>query len=257
MIRRLALATALAAIGGTAAAQNPGIAGSGYVTDSARDTATGAFGQCVRTGYWSEALAASPCDATPRASAPPVPVVRQEPVAQAAPAPQPEPLAPPRPVLEKLTLSSDVLFEFNKAALRPEGKQKLDELASRIGDANLDEVVATGHADRIASEQYNQKLSEERANAVKTYLADKGLDPQIVKAEGKGESEPVTGDACSKMGPETAKNRKLVQCLQPDRRVEIEVFGTREQSGTGATGAGSGATTPGSGSSTPGSGATR
>jgi OOP family OmpA-OmpF porin len=247
MIRRLALAAALAAIGGTAAAQNPGIAGSGYVTNSARDTATGAFGQCVRTGYWSLALAAAPCDATPRASAPPVPVVRQEPVAQAAPT---APLAAAAPLLEKVTLSSDVLFEFNKATLRPAGREKLDELAGRIGDANVNEVVATGHADRIASEQYNQKLSEERANAVKVYLADKGLDPQIVKAEGKGESEPVTGDACNNMGRENAKNRKLVQCLQPDRRVEIEVFGTREASGTGATGAGagSGSTTQGSGS---------
>jgi OOP family OmpA-OmpF porin len=160
-------------------------------------------------------------------------------------------------VLEKVTLSSDVLFQFGKATLRPEGKQKLDELAGRIGDANVQEIVAVGHADRIASEEYNQKLSEERANAVKVYLADKGVDPQIVKAEGKGESEPVTGDACSKMGPERGQNRKLVQCLQPDRRVEIEVFGTREASGTGATGAGSGATTPGSGSSTSGSGAAR
>jgi OOP family OmpA-OmpF porin len=181
-------------------------------------------------------------------------VAQQEPVPPVAAAPIP--LAP-RPVLEKVTLSSDVLFEFGKAALRPEGKQKLDELAGRIGDANLDEIVATGHADRIASDEYNQKLSEERANAVKVYLVDKGLDPQLVKAEGKGESEPVTGDACSKMGRENAKNRKLVQCLQPDRRVEIEVFGTREASGTGATGAGSGATTPGSGSSTSGSGAAR
>src|SRR5262249_34674336 len=129
MIRRLALATALAAIGGTAVAQNPGIAGSGYVTNSARDTATGAVGQCVRTGYSSPRLAPPPCDAPPRASAPPVRVVQQAPVAQAAPAPA---LAPARPVLEKMTLSSDVLFEFNKATLRPAGKEKLDELASRI-----------------------------------------------------------------------------------------------------------------------------
>jgi OOP family OmpA-OmpF porin len=181
-------------------------------------------------------------------------VAQQEPVPQVAAAPIPP---APAPLLEKVTLSSDVLFEFNKASLRPEGKQKLDELATRIGDANVQEIVATGHAARISSEEYNQKLSEERANAVKVYLADKGLDPQLVKAEGKGESEPVTGDACSKMGRENAKNRKLVQCLQPDRRVEIEVFGTREASGTGATGAGSGATTPGSDSSTSGSGAAR
>src|SRR4029079_6140695 len=96
--------------------------------------------------------------------------------------------------------------------------------------------VAVGHADRIASENYNQKLSEERAAAVKTYLADKGVKPELVKAEGKGESEPVTGESWAKMGPERASNKKLVSCLQPDRRVEIEVIGTRETSATGSSG---------------------
>jgi OOP family OmpA-OmpF porin len=247
MISRLALAAALAAIGGAAAAQTPDSSMSGgYVTNSARDTARGAFGQCVRTGYWTPALAAEPCDATPRAAVPPVPVARAEPAVQAAPAPQPEPTplaAAPRPVIEKVTLSSDVLFEFGKATLRDSGKEKLDQLAGRISGANVEEIVAVGHADRIDNEQRNQRLSEERAQAVKGYLVDKGLDPQLVKTEGKGESQPVT--ACGKMGAERSSNKKLVECLQPDRRVDIEVFGTRETSGTGSSsGAGaSGATT--------------
>src|SRR5688572_23045970 len=152
MISRIALAAAFAALGGNAAAQSPDPAASGgYVTNSTRQHATGAFGQCVRTGYWSPALAAEPCDATPRASSAPVPVARSEPVPQAAPAPAPIAAAPMRPVIEKVTLSSDVLFEFGKATLRDGGKQKLDELAGRIGDANGEEVVAVGHADRIAS----------------------------------------------------------------------------------------------------------
>ena len=238
MISRLALAAALAAIGGTAAAQTPDSSLSGgYVTNSARDTARGAFGQCVRTGYWSPELAADPCDATPRAAVPPVPVAKAEPpppVVQAEPVP-----VAPRPVIEKVTLSSDVLFEFGKATLRDAGKQKLDELAGRISGANVEEVVATGHADRIDSEQRNQRLSEERANAVKVYLVDRGMDPQLVKTEGKGESQPVAD--CSKMGAERRTNKKLVECLQPDRRVEIEVFGTRETSGTGSS-SGAGAT---------------
>ena len=244
MMSRIAIAAALAALSGTVAAQTAAPAPtSGYVTDSSRQGARGAFGQCVRTGFWTPALAADPCDGTARAGLAPVPVARAEPVVQAAPAPAPEPTpivaAPPRPVLEKVTLSSDVLFEFGKATLRPEGQQKLDELAGRIGDANVEEIVAVGHADRIASENYNQKLSEERANAVKVYLVDKGVTPGVVKAEGKGESQPLT--ECRKMGAERASNRKLVSCLQPDRRVEIEVFGTRETSGTGTT-SGAGAT---------------
>jgi OmpA-OmpF porin, OOP family len=243
MMNRMAIAAALAALSGTVAAQTTSAPTSGYVQDSSRQGARGAFGQCVRTGFWNPALAEEPCDSTARASLAPVPVAKPEPVAQAAPAPAPEPTPivaapPPRPVLEKVTLSSDVLFEFGKATLRPEGQQKLDELAGRMGDANVEEIVAVGHADRIASEPYNQKLSEERANAVKVYLIDKGMSPELVKAEGKGESQPVTD--CSRMGPERANNRKLVSCLQPDRRVEIEVFGTRETSGTWTTsGAGS------------------
>jgi OOP family OmpA-OmpF porin len=244
MMNRMAIAAALAALSGTVAAQTTSApTSSGYVLDSSRQGTRGAFGQCVITGYWNPALAEEPCHSTARASLAPVPVAKPEPVAQAAPAPAPEPTPivaapPPRPVLEKVTLSSDVLFEFGKATLRPEGQQKLDELAGRMGDANVEEIVAVGHADRIASEPFNQKLSEERANAVKVYLIDKGMRADLVKAEGKGESQPVTD--CSKMGPERASNRKLVSCLQPDRRVEIEVFGTRETSGTGTTsGAGS------------------
>jgi len=253
MMSRIALAAAIAAIGGTAAAQTPQTptrTDSGYVTGSAGQMATGAFGQCVRTGYWNPGLAADPCDPTARASMAPVPVARTEPVpvAQAAPAPL---VVAPRPVIEKVTLSSDVLFEFGKADLRPAGKQKLDELAGRLSDANVEEILAVGHADRIASEQYNQQLSEARAQAVKTYLVDKGLQSQLVKTEGKGESQPVA--ECGKMGPEKASNKKLVSCLQPDRRVEIEVFGTRQASGTGTT-SGAGASGGGTGSTPSGAG---
>lgn len=235
---RIAITAALAVLSGAALAQTTQSVDSGYVQDSTRNFTTGAFGQCVRTGYWNPALAADPCDPTARAGLQPAATARPEPVAQAAPAPVP---IAARPVLEKVTLSSDVLFEFGKATLRPEGKQKLDELAGRLGDANVEEILAVGHADRIASDNYNQKLSEERANAVKVYLVDKGMSPELVKAEGKGESQPVTGEDCKKMGPERANNKKLVTCLQPDRRVDIEVFGTRESTATGSTGNGSGA----------------
>jgi OmpA-OmpF porin, OOP family len=211
------------------------------------------FGSCVRTGFWTPANAAEPCDRVARASVPPpAPVARApEPKLEPAPAPQPQPLAqpapePPRPVIQKLTLSSDVLFDFNSAELKEGGKQRLDQLASQVKDANIDEIIAVGHADRIASEDYNQKLSEARAEAVKDYLAGKVANANRVTAQGKGESQPVTGEDCKKMGAERASNRKLVACLQPDRRVEIEVLGTREVAG-GAPAAGTGASAPASG----------
>ena len=236
-MKKTLLAAALATLG-TAV-----IAESGYVTQSSgAGPVTTPFGLCVHSGTWTADQAATPCDAVPRAAVPPAPVAQSEP----APTPAPDTLAqnesPRGPVLEKISLSTDVLFDFGRAQLKDSGKANLDELAGRIQDANLEAIVATGHADRIGKEDANQKLSEARAQAVKEYLDGK-VATQNIEVAGKGESEPVTGAACERMGPEQRKNRKLVECLQPDRRVEIEVFGTRTASGDSQGGtAGSGAT---------------
>ena len=226
----------------------------GYAVSSDGNVVLSGFGQCVRAGHWVPANAAEPCDriAVAQVQAPPPP-----PVAAPAPTPAPAPLAaapapapePPRPVIQKLTLSTDVLFDFNKAELKDSGKKKLDELIAQVKDADVDEVIATGHADRIASDDYNQKLSEARAQSVKSYLEEQRIKGQRVTAEGKGESQPVTGADCQKMGPERASNQKLVACLQPDRRVEIEVLGSRQVAG-GAPAAGTGGGAPAAGAST-------
>ena len=241
-MKRTLIAVALAALG-TAALAEPG-----YVTQSSgAGPVTTPFGLCVHSGTWTPAQAAAPCDAVPRAAAAPAPapVAQSQPAPEPARAPEPDSLAqkesesPRGPVLEKVSLSTDVLFEFGKADLKDAGKQKLDELAGRVQDANLEAVVATGHADRIGKEDTNQKLSEARAQAVKDYLGGK-VATQNIEVAGKGEAEPVTGAACDRLGPEQKKNRKLVECLQPDRRVEIEVFGTRTAaSDSGTAGAGS------------------
>lgn len=244
----------------------------GYVRSSDGRVVLSGSGQCVRAGSWVPSNAAEPCERVARAelAVPPVAVAAPEPKVDPAPppvaaaAPAPAVVEPPRPVIQKLTLSTDVLFDFNKAELKDSGKARLDQLAAEIKDADVDEIVAVGHADRIASEDYNQKLSEARAQAVKDYLAQQGAKSNVITAEGKGESQPVTGDDCKKLGAERASNQKLVACLQPDRRVEIEVLGSRQvaggapAAGTGSTGsapAGSG-TSSGSGASS-GSSTTR
>jgi OOP family OmpA-OmpF porin len=137
-----------------------------------------------------------------------------------------------------------VLFEFDKAQLRPAGQEELDKLADRIKDAQVESILAVGHADRIGPEQYNEKLSAERAEAVKQYLAQKGIEQQRVQAQGVGESQPVTGDQCKGV-----KGSKLISCLQPDRRVEIEVRGTRETASAGSPSTG-GSTAPSTGGAT-------
>ena len=144
------------------------------------------------------------------------PVMAPAPVAEApAPAPAPAPVAPPPARFEKVTLSSTELFEFDKATLRAP-QPKLDEIAAALqADTSITDVDITGYADRLGSEKYNLKLSQRRADAVREYLVNKGVDGSRLKAYGKGEANPVV--TC------TEKNRAaLIKCLEPNRRVEVE-----------------------------------
>jgi OOP family OmpA-OmpF porin len=235
-----AVALALASLAGTASAGVPG-----YVADSQNQVWTSPYGQCWKTSDWTPEKAAAPCDAVRRVEAPAPPVAVAPP-----PPPAPTPLVvappPPPPVIEQISLSSDVLFEFDKADLRAEGQKKLDEISDRLKGANVQQINAIGHADRIGAENYNLQLSEKRATAVKDYLAQKGVETTKVRSEGRGESASVTGDQCKKMS-----GSKLIQCLQPDRRVDIEVRGERQVAGTPSP-AGAGATSGSGTLGTPG-----
>jgi OmpA-OmpF porin, OOP family len=168
----------------------------------------------------------------PEPAPPPKPAPAPAPAPAPVPAPKPEAPKPPpekpKPVAEKITFAADVLFDFDRAAVKPECKSKLDDLASKVRSVDLEVVIAIGHTDPIGSEAYNQRLSVRRAEAVKAYLVSKGLEPNRIYTEGKGEKQPVTGDRCKRMGKEHRGNKKLVECLQADRRTDIEVIGTRK-----------------------------
>lgn len=159
--------------------------------------------------------------------APPAPVAPAAapaiaPVTPAAPAAPVAPVAPPAPSVQKITLASKALFDFDKAVLKPEGQAVLDrEIVSRIKEVQkLELVLVTGHTDRLGSQQYNQKLSERRAAAVAAYLASKGVAKDKIETLGMGKTQPVPGVVCNQT------NRKaLIACLQPHRRVEVEVKG--------------------------------
>ena len=169
---------------------------------------------CWRDANWTPATAAKDCDGAlkpapkvepPKVVAPPPP---------APPAPPPAPPAPPKPTSEKVTYAADAFFDFDKAVLKPEAKAKLNDLVSKTGGINLEVIIAVGHTDSVGTDAYNQKLSVRRAEAVKAYLVEKGLEKNRVYTEGKGEKQPV---ADNKTAEGRAKNR----------RVEIEVVGTR------------------------------
>ena len=268
----VAIAAALMALAGSASAQTSGGTGNGaglpgYAVSSNGNVVLSGFGTCVRAGHWTPANAVDPCDRVAVAQVPPPAPVAAAPEPKLEPAPAPiavapiavapiavAPPEPPRPVIQKISLSADVLFDFGKAELKDSGKSRLDQLASEIKDADVDEIVAVGHADRIASQDYNQKLSELRAQAVKDYLTQQGARAKTITAEGKGEAQPVTGEDCKKLGAERGSNKKLVSCLQPDRRVEIEVLGSRQVAGGAPAPAASGST--GSPAAPAGSGST-
>lgn len=193
-----------------------------YVIDQRDAVATSGAGLCWRTGYWTPAAAANDpagceCDKDllPAEKCSPSSATRSAPAAGV------------KPSGDKITLAADALFDFDKAVLRPEGKAKLDEVAAKAQELKLEVILAVGHTDRIGKDAYNQKLSEKRAASVKEYLVSKGIEANRVYTEGKGESQPVTGDKCKNMGAENGRNKKLVECLQADRRVDIEVIGTK------------------------------
>jgi OmpA-OmpF porin, OOP family len=175
------------------------------------------FGLCWRTGYWTPAMATQECD--PEL----LPKPKPAPVAVVSPAPAPAPVAP-KPVEESVTLSAETLFDFDKATLRSEGKDKLDDLTGKLKAINVETIIDIGYTDRIGSMAYNLKLSQRRAETVKAYLVSKGVPADRILAEGKGKANPVTKPGECKGHKVT---RKLIKCLQPDRRVEIDIIGTR------------------------------
>ena len=193
----------------------------GYWTNPASDNAVwkNSAGQCWRAGYWTPAMAIAECD--PDLVPKPAPKPAPAPAAAPAPAPAPKPAAAPaKPKVLRVT--STELFDFNKSTLNDRAKTTLDaEVIAKLGGfATIQFINVNGHTDRLGSPQYNQKLSEKRAEAVKAYLVSKGVDASKIETYGFGKTLPV------KSCPEQKDRKALKACLEPNRRVEVEVQGT-------------------------------
>jgi OOP family OmpA-OmpF porin len=165
-----------------------------------------------------------------KAPSAPMPDPAPEPVVE-APAPAPvvavvtPPPPPPPPQPTKVSFSADSLFDFNKSTVKPEGKQALDTFAGNLKGTDFSVISVTGHTDRIGSHAYNMKLSTHRAEAVKAYLVESaGIPADKIGAQGVDGADPVTKPEDCKGSKPT---KKLIACLQPDRRVDIEVSGTK------------------------------
>ncbi|MES2046878.1 MAG: OmpA family protein [Pseudomonadota bacterium] len=143
-------------------------------------------------------------------------------VAPPAPPPPAEPSAEPVlvvapvpvPVSEKLSFSAESLFDFDKSIVKPDGKIALDELIKNLQGMNTEVMITVGHTDSIGTDEYNQKLSLRRADAVKAYLVSTGIDTSRIYTEGKGEKQPLV-------------DNRSAESRQKNRRVTVEVVGTR------------------------------
>ena len=158
----------------------------------------------------------------------PQPAPAPAPTPAPAPASAPVPPPPPPPVVQApaprqpVSIASTELFEFNQATLTPAARALLDkEVLERMRELGSIRIIRiSGHADRVGGEQYNDKLSYRRAEAVRAYLVSKGVDRAQIATFAFGEARPVS--ACA----EDMKLKAMVECLAPNRRVEIDIQGT-------------------------------
>lgn len=183
----------------------------------------------VRTLMLGMSLAVAAC----ATQEPPKPAPAPQPQPAPAPAPAPRPVEAPKPVAKPepkpepkkpaiVNLSATQLFDFDKATLRPDARAVLDnEVLAKLQQlSTIRYVNVNGHADRIGSAQYNQRLSERRADAVRDYLVSKGADASSIETFGFGKTMPV------KSCPDQRNRKALIECLQPNRRVVVEIQGT-------------------------------
>ncbi|MBN3859407.1 OmpA family protein [Neisseriaceae bacterium PsAf] len=132
-----------------------------------------------------------------------------------------------------ISLSSNFLFGFDKSTLRPEAIQTLNNAAAKITEQGIqvESVVIEGHTDFMGKEDYNQALSERRANSVRDYLISQGVPAEIISAVGYGESQARMTEQCQAQvaGIKNAAKKRLAQidCIEPDRRVDIKVRATK------------------------------
>ena len=168
------------------------------------------------------------CASSPEPAPPPAPAPKQSLPVTPPPAPKPAPAAaapaptPPKRCDASVTFQKDETFAFDRYVLTPAAKQRLDQdvIGKLATCASVEAVVVEGHADRIGSQQYNQKLSERRADSVKAYLVSKGADRNTIETIGMGKTVPA------KFCPDIKDRKELIACLAPNRRAIVSLKGT-------------------------------
>ena len=138
-----------------------------------------------------------------------------------------EPPAAPMPAQADAPVTALVHFDFDRSVLRSGETPKLDEISAKFQGRTFLRVDIVGYADRIGPDPYNMRLSEQRAESVRVYLVGKGVEAGSIHTQAKGETDSLSGDACKNSGSAKATGKNLIDCLQPDRRVEITLVAGR------------------------------
>ncbi len=183
-----------AVLAGTLSVAQPAMAGqeSGYVVDSDGQPVLSGSGECMHTGSWVPSMPVCP-EPT---------VVFEEERARIL-----------------FTLDDSEFFGFDQVTLSRQAKADLDDMANALKDADMIHgITITGHADRIGPSPYNERLALERSEAVKRYLVSRGIPADRVQTLSDGSARPLV--TC----PDTRDGSKLVLCLAPNRRVDIEAL---------------------------------
>jgi OOP family OmpA-OmpF porin len=199
----------------------------GYLVDAMTGNivTSATTGLCVRTSDWTPARAVAQCDPDLVRKAPPPPKAAPAPAPKPAAKPKPKP-KPKKPAMMNVELKLSVQnFDFDKATMRDDQRKEIDDwMAKAWKGVTLGAIIVTGHTDRIGSAAYNKKLSEARALTVKDYLTGKGVDQKLIFWEGKGFANPVP---VTKFCDNKMSRKQLIECLAPNRRVDIEAVGQK------------------------------
>lgn len=160
-----------------------------YWTNPDGEPYKNADGECWKKPDWTEADATRECDPDL------VPKPKPKPKPVAAPEPVPPP-PPPEPTEQRINLGADTHFAFDSAELKPGGDATVRKLAQRLKRENVETMTINigGHTDSVGSEEYNQKLSQERAASVKKAFVEEGLNPDAIITQGYGETVPITSN---------------------------------------------------------------
>lgn len=146
-------------------------------------------------------------------------------------------VAEAEPVEEKLVeitvdhieIKEKVLFEIDKAVIRPESFGLLDQVVEVLKEnPRVKQVRVIGHTDNDGEERYNQQLSEKRAAAVRTYLVEHGIATERLESEGRGESDPLASNDTSKGREKNRRVEFLIVEQDTTEQVPAEVAANKE-----------------------------